>query len=75
MEWISVEEKYPDPKKEEGWYLVLISRNPHVVYFSFRYANTPWHIPPEWREPTHYIKLDSVGDIWRNRVSNAMVED
>lgn len=56
-EWISVKEKPLDPERDKGWYVVLISRNPHVVYFGFRNWMSPWHIAEEWKDPTHYIKI------------------
>ncbi len=74
MEWISVKEKKPDPEKEEGYYVVLVCRKPHIVYFSHRNWQRPWHIPDEWQEPSHYIKLDPIKDVFWNVESRCTMD-
>ncbi len=70
MEWIDIKVKRPDAQKEEGWYVVLIAHNPHIVYLSHRNWQGDWHIPDEWKEPTHYIKLENIKDFWSNSKSH-----
>jgi hypothetical protein len=74
MEWNDIKIKQPDSEKEAGWYVVLINRKPHVVYFGFRNWNSPWQMPNEWQQPTHYIKLDSIKDFWSNYESMAIMD-
>jgi pyoverdine/dityrosine biosynthesis protein Dit1 len=62
MEWVNIKDRIPDPVKESGHYVVLIGGKPHIVYFGQRNWNTPWHIPIEWKEPTHYIRLEDTLD-------------
>lgn len=66
MKWISMKDKQPYSKTEKGYYVVLIALKAHVVYFGYKNWQRPWHIPDEWQEPTHYIKLERVEDIWSN---------
>lgn len=64
MEWISVKDRFPDSEEEEGYYVVMVCKKPHIVYFSFRNWQRPWHIPDEWQDPSHYIKLDPIKDVF-----------
>lgn len=74
MEWISVKNRLPDPKKDRGWYVVLIATKPHIVYFSYRNWKHPWHIPDEWQLPTHYFKLNEIKDVFSNRIQEATMD-
>jgi len=74
MEWVDIKIKQPDPQNEAGYYVVLVGSKPHVCYFGQRNWASPWHLPDEWMEPTHYIRLDSVKDLWSNVKNQATMD-
>lgn len=73
-EWISVKERMPDPKQDEGWYVVLVRRRAHICYFCPVNWNRPWNLQQEWDDPTHYIKLPSLNGEWINKRSCATMD-
>lgn len=74
MEWMKLSEKPLDPNIDMGWYVILVKANLHIAYFSQRNWNGPWHIPDEWIDPSHYIKLDSIEGIWCNYNSDITMD-
>ncbi len=64
MEWKEI--KNPYEKLQSGYYVILVCRKVHICFHEHRNWDRPWHIPDEWKDPTHYIKLDDIKDIWIN---------
>jgi len=74
-QWIDIKQNPLNSDNDEGWYVVLVGRKAHVVYFAFRNWQRDWHIPDEWSDPTHYIRLEGISDdFWVNKKSSITMD-
>jgi hypothetical protein len=70
MDWKCIKEHPLDYDKDEGTYLVLIGNIPKIAYFSQRNWQRSWNIPDEWKDPTHYIKIPNLKNLYCTKFSS-----